>query len=474
MIRILPDTPIETGTTCADPATQPAGLLDRWVNGAGPAEALALVERAAAQPPAVQVGAEVASWEDLRGTTGLALTAQGRVCHVHPTVGLIWALDAPGQAIGPTDGAYPVRVLALGAIELAEPHERLLAQEVERQAARAVDLAPLTEALAEAGAPAPGWAAKPKSLVAAAARAIRDGHAGTRNWRETVERVAGLLGCHPAAVEAVALSVKTELEALRTVRARLEAEVDRIDTERDQLEAEVASLSGGAVANELARLTAEAREVRQAAGLPDGTHAAVVAEISTGRAVAEAAREEARRRAVTVFGGDLAGALRRMLEADQRAAAAADRGAVLLVDARTAAKALEAERADLRRWHLLRADLAAVLYELGLPGALEQVGTPAFEDAVLRARAAKRALDAAQVAYPSPWSSLGHPGHRAYVDAFADLERALQAAPGGAEAVAAVKGRVGLLQLAAGRLRSLAERPGGRSGTGQRVRDLKG
>lgn len=376
MINRLPDLLPDAGATCADPATQTAGLLDRWANGASPAA----VERAA-RPTCAAPAADAVS-RFLAGET--------------------------------VDDVY----VALRSDALT----------VEQQ---------IREALATRD-----------QVAEAQDERVR--------WHDIAVQAAHQAGCRPG-------DLFSKVRDMRRDLAHFEAEAER-------LEGEVARLSGGAVANELARLLAEAREVRQVAGLPDGAHAAVVAEIllvrcerdalrdlaaaardlvggvtytdkpgereaalaeklrafeqarSVDRAVVDLVREEVERR--NLGGADLLGAVRRMLDADRE-------------EYEQIAECLEVAGVD------QPADLAAWCRKV--------------KDDLERAATAKRTLDAAQVACPS---SLGYPDHRACVDAFADLERALQATPGGAEAVAAAKGRVGLLQLAAERLRSLAERAG--------------
>lgn len=156
---------------------------------------------AALQPqpgPAVKPGDTFRTWDELRGTSGLALTACGNVCHVHPAVGLIWATEG-GEGVGPATAAtFPVRLLALG---------RFDGEDLE---------APLVAA-----------------LVA------------------EVERLA---------------------QRLRAADADAEGAAD----ERDLLRAQVECFAGGAVANELARLTAEARELRTALGAPIASHGATL------------------------------------------------------------------------------------------------------------------------------------------------------------------------------------------------------
>lgn len=55
------------------------------------------------------------------------------------------------------------------------------------------------------------------------------------------------------------------------------------EAEAERLEAEVDRLSGRTAASELARLSREAREVRQALDMPDATHDAIIAAIASMR-----------------------------------------------------------------------------------------------------------------------------------------------------------------------------------------------
>lgn len=78
-------------------------------------EATRLANLSAESSSSHKPGDTIALWTDLRGTRGLVLTACGRVCVAHPTVGLIWASQRAGSGVGPAAAsAWPVRLIALG------------------------------------------------------------------------------------------------------------------------------------------------------------------------------------------------------------------------------------------------------------------------------------------------------------------------------------------------------------------------
>lgn len=286
---------------------------------------------------------------------------------------------------------------------------------------------------------------------------------------EIVGQAAHRAGCRPGDLFSKVRDMRRDLAHFEAEAERLEAEVDR--------------LSGRTAASELARLSREAREVRQALDMPDAAHDAVVAAIASMRREGAdlLAREAALRMAAARQTGWECPTTYEGVRAQVR----------LMDDLREQGKAAVA---DLRRWHdLLRADLGAVLCALGVPDAIEHVGTPHFEGALARASNAARALEAAAPArdlatavrdFVGGVSYADRPGEREAAlvaeltkvgDAFAEVRQALQAAPGGLDPEVRADDPAGLLRAVAGRLRSLAERPApdGPSG-GQRQPEAAG